>query len=209
MERTTRALAFVAIVLAHIALVALLMTPYRRAVRAAPDESYMVLVSVEPEARARSEPSGPAPLSPVRPETISPPPVDLSSSAITVPPEVSAETPPKPSVDWQAQAQTAAARTAEALEAERRRKGKFAPDPRFARPVPRPEFGWDQSKIHRLEALPEGGTLIHLNDRCVLVLNGGLFPACKLGKIEARGDLFEHMGDASPLDDSLPSGPGD
>jgi hypothetical protein len=90
---------------------------------------------------------------------------------------------------------------AETLESERRRKGKLAPDPRFSRPAPRPQFGWDESKIHRIEALPEGGTIIHLNDRCVLALTGFLIPMCKLGKIPARGDLFEHMEDARATDD--------
>jgi hypothetical protein len=162
-----------------------------------------VLVSVEPEHRANEEVPGSAPLPPVRPVIIEPPAVD-QSNAITVPPDSSADAPPKPpSIDWQQEAQTAAARAADALEMERR-KGKLAPDPRFARPTPRREFGWDQSQIHRVEALPEGGTIIHLNDRCSLVLNGFILPVCKIGKIEARGDLFEHMGDAPLSDDSLP-----
>jgi hypothetical protein len=90
---------------------------------------------------------------------------------------------------------------AEALEAERRRNRKPAPDPRFARPARRAQFGWDQSKIHRIEAMPGGGTVIHLNDRCALTLSGFLIPMCKLGKIPARGDLFEHMGDAAGDDE--------
>jgi hypothetical protein len=30
-----------------------------------------------------------------------------------------------------------------------------------------------------------------------------LIPICKLGKIDARGDLFEHMDDPAPLGESL------
>jgi hypothetical protein len=114
---------------------------------------------------------------------------------------LSEEAPTSPTIDWQQETRTAAARLAESLETERRLKGKFAPDPRFARRTPQPEFGWDRSKTHRIESLPEGGTVIHLNDRCALVLSGFLFPICKLGKIPARGDLFEHMGDALANDD--------
>src|SRR6185369_1199687 len=102
--------------------------------------------------------------------------------------------PTSPSIDWQQETRTAAARMAESLDAERRRKRTA--DPRFARPTPRPEFGWDKSKTHRVESLPQGGTVIHLNDRCTLVLSALFLPVCKLGKIPARGDLFEHMGDS-------------
>lgn len=197
MKRSVRGIAFVAAVLAHVALIALLMAPVKRPPDDGVEAPRMVLVFLEPEARRMPD----EPLQSSAPSLrlqapnlrMEPPRID-AGSAIT--PE---ETPTPPPIDWDQQTRSAAARMAESVEAERQRKDKYAPDPRFARARPRPEFGWDRSKTHQIEALPEGGTLIHLNDRCVLVLSGFLIPMCKLGKIPARGDLFEHMGEDSGL----------
>lgn len=38
--------------------------------------------------------------------------------------------------------------------------------------------------------------LIHINDRCVLILFPLPFGACGIGKIPVRGDLFDHLRDA-------------
>lgn len=202
MKRGIRALAFIAAVLAHIALIALLMRPLRQNTTERAELPRMTVVFIEPDAGSVTNESLQSSASPLPLPAPLIAPIE-PSSAITVPPEVSPETPP-PSVDWQKETQTAAGRIAEGLATEGRRKGRYAPDPRFARPTPRPQFGWDESKTHRVETLPNGGgTLIHLNDRCALALSAGLFPVCKLGKIAARGDLFDHMGD-KPADDDLP-----
>jgi hypothetical protein len=59
-----------------------------------------------------------------------------------------------------------------------------------------PEFGWDHAHTHRVEALEGGGTLLWINDRCFIVMAGMIpFPMCGIGKIPARGDLFDHMRD--------------
>jgi hypothetical protein len=58
-----------------------------------------------------------------------------------------------------------------------------------------PAFGWDYAHTHRLVALPEGGMLINVTDRCALVFYGFLFPVCKIGKMPANGQLFEHLHD--------------
>lgn len=63
------------------------------------------------------------------------------------------------------------------------------------------EFGWDYAPTHRVESLPEGGLLINLNDRCVLVLAPLPFPVCGIGTKEANGKLFEHMRDAAAAPD--------
>jgi hypothetical protein len=61
----------------------------------------------------------------------------------------------------------------------------------------RPEFAWDHARIHRVEPIPGGGMLVWLNDRCVVAFLVILpFATCGVGKIEARGDLFDHMSDA-------------
>jgi hypothetical protein len=59
-----------------------------------------------------------------------------------------------------------------------------------------PEFGWDHAQTHRVEALEGGGMLLWINDRCFIVMAGMIpFPMCGIGKIPARGDLFDHMRD--------------
>jgi hypothetical protein len=57
----------------------------------------------------------------------------------------------------------------------------------------KPEFGWDRSHTHRVESLEGGGLLIHINDRCVVVLIPFPFPFCGIGKIPVRGDLLDHI----------------
>jgi len=58
-----------------------------------------------------------------------------------------------------------------------------------------PQFGWYNARLHRFEAIPGGGMVIHLNDRCVVVLMPFPFPFCGIGKIPTRGDLLDHMHD--------------
>jgi hypothetical protein len=64
-----------------------------------------------------------------------------------------------------------------------------------ATPTKPPEFGWDYVATHRVESIPEGGLLLHLNENCVLVLFPLPFVGCGIGKKKANGDLFEHMQD--------------
>jgi hypothetical protein len=63
-------------------------------------------------------------------------------------------------------------------------------------PAAHQQFAWDYAHTHRVESLPEGGLVVNLSDRCSIVVR---FPmilgACKIGKIEGRGDLFVHMRD--------------
>lgn len=67
------------------------------------------------------------------------------------------------------------------------------------------EFGWDYASTHRLEALPEGGILINLNDHCALVFYGlMLFPGCRIGRIAVNGHLFDHMRDRRNGSGGLP-----
>jgi len=208
MKRGVRGIAFVVAALAHIALITLLIKATKPRIREPIATPRMTVVFLEPETHEREATTG-APSQPVTPLLRPPLPnvtVELphldASSAITAPPDLSPEKDPaSPSIDWQQETRTAAARMAESLDAERRRKGKLTPDPRFTRPTPRAQFGWDRSRTHQIESLPEGGTIIHLNDRCALVLNGMLLPICKIGKIPARGDLFEHMGEAHDPDE--------
>jgi hypothetical protein len=57
------------------------------------------------------------------------------------------------------------------------------------------DFAWDRKHTQRLESIEGGGILLHLSDRCVLVVFPLPFVGCGIGKIPVRGDLFEHMHD--------------
>jgi hypothetical protein len=68
-----------------------------------------------------------------------------------------------------------------------------------------PQFDWDYARTHRVESLPEGGVVIHLNDNCVLVLSPFPFPFCSPFKQKVNGDLFKHMHDPGrPRDAGVP-----
>ena len=58
-----------------------------------------------------------------------------------------------------------------------------------------PQFAWNYAATHRIEAIPEGGLLVHLNDNCVLIIFPLPFVGCGIGKHPANGDLFEHRRD--------------
>jgi hypothetical protein len=73
--------------------------------------------------------------------------------------------------------------------------GGLGPDPKQ-----KADFGWDYSHTHRVENIEGGGILIHISDRCVLVLFPLPFGGCSIGKIPARGDLLDHMHEAPALD---------
>jgi hypothetical protein len=49
-----------------------------------------------------------------------------------------------------------------------------------------------------VEPIEGGGLLIHINDRCVVVLIPFPLAFCGIGKIPVRGDLFDHMHEPAP-----------
>jgi len=132
-----------------------------------------------------------------------PAPAHVTQLVVVPPP---AEPPPaehKPAiVDWNAEA---------ALTAKQRAQSAMAPPPRaFDKHAAgtdfdgglgpdvgnAAEFGWDHARTHRVEALEGGGSILWLSDRCFIVMAGLIpFPMCGIGKIPARGDLFDHMRD--------------
>ncbi len=203
----SRIVVLIVVVVVHLGLMVLFSNSRKVHRKTERDDETMVVVFL-PETLSASQPT-PAPettRTPRRPTTRAATPPALStqtppdSTAIT-PSEVEAQ--PPPAIDWAAEAKLAASRQMDSLERSRNRgAGIETPGINLApRPRPKPEFGWSHSQTHRIEPLPEGGTLIWINDRCALVISGGLLPICKLGKIEARGDLFEHMHDAPDPDD--------
>lgn len=112
----------------------------------------------------------------------------LLSAASTARPSAPDSTAPV-AVDWAKEAALAAGHQIEDEAA--------AQHARSARPPPAaPQFGWDYAATHRIQANPGGGLVINVSDRCAIaivlpVVLGG----CRIGKIEARGDLFAHLHD--------------
>lgn len=113
-----------------------------------------------------SRPAAPSPAFPTaRPHAnVPPPPLPAPSTAI----------------DWDGEARAAAARKTDEDSAHRRRDMAALPRARAFQPtVTRPMFHWDHAGTHRVEPLQGGGTLINLNDSCVIVMMP--VAACRLG----------------------------
>jgi hypothetical protein len=64
-----------------------------------------------------------------------------------------------------------------------------------AQPKKSQQFAWDYAATHRIEPIPGGGMLVHLNDNCVLIIFPLPFIGCAIGKHPANGDLFERRHD--------------
>ncbi|HEX3836036.1 MAG TPA: hypothetical protein VHW25_03660 [Steroidobacteraceae bacterium] len=137
----------------------------------------------------------------IRPRVRSPLPV--SAAAASAAPAVRSAV----AIDWAKEAERAAADSIEA--AARTRRNAFGPS--AARPhvsvaepyATRRQFNWDYASTHRFVALPQGGTLINITDRCSLFFSLPiLMGSCRIGKIESRADLFTHMRDPVAAEDS-------
>ena len=127
-------------------------------------------------------------------------PRDTQLVIIPAPGPPAADTPPAP-IDWNAEAELAIKQHAELAMAIPPRaldqhgagadfNGGLGPDRNQ-----KSEFGWDRKHTHRIEPIEGGGILLHLSDHCVLLVFPLPFVGCGIGKIPARGDLFEHMHD--------------
>jgi hypothetical protein len=98
-----------------------------------------------------------------------------------------------PPTDWAGEL-SRAARDAASDELTQKPRDFGFPHPSPASPKA-PRFGWDYAATHRVESIPEGGLLLHLNENCVLVLFPLPFVGCGIGREPANGDLFDHMQD--------------
>jgi hypothetical protein len=104
-------------------------------------------------------------------------------------------------VDWGLEAEAAAGRQLAKDEEARRLAKAFGHEFKDSTQPPNhaKDFAWSRAHTHRIEPLEGGGTFIHLNDRCGIVFMVMVLPVCQLGKIEARGDLFEGLKDPPVL----------
>jgi hypothetical protein len=107
---------------------------------------------------------------------------------------------PTPAPDWRAQATIAANDVLETQRRKREHPSVLEPHD-FSGVTPgstdssKPTFGWYHARTHRVEGSP-GALVVNVNDRCAIaVLLIFPLPMCKVGKIAAQGNLFEHMYD--------------
>jgi hypothetical protein len=181
----TRTLALLAIVALHVALIALLWHSTLEVRREEPAPAMQIVMLLPhpierpPPAAPRRKPSAVEPVAPATPATPSEPEAQEGSNAPTA----------LPWVDWEREAKDAARREAEAH-----------PLPALP-PRKKPSFGWSHSHLKRIEKV-EGAYLLWLSDRCALV--NFIIPACKVGKMPARGDLFDGMEEESAAESDLP-----
>lgn len=190
-----RMLLLAAVVAMHAGMLLVLLAETRtRTLRSDTPASALFVLLLEPRERQ-------APAAPKRPGMRSPTarPEPSAEAAVSAPVEPA----PDAAIDWAAEARAAATRLIEADELRTRRVRALRPkpSPMFARaPRRAPGIAWDYAATHRVEPLGGLATVIHLNDRCAIVLfliipfAGG----CALEKPPARGDLLEHMHDPDP-----------
>ena len=99
-----------------------------------------------------------------------------------------------PAPDWTAELQLVAKHAVAKELAQKRHELDFA-HAFPLQPKKSQQFAWDYAATHRIEAIPGGGILVHLNDNCVLIIFPLPLIGCGIGKLPANGDLFEHRRD--------------
>jgi hypothetical protein len=167
------------VVLAHLGVYVLLVEARRPTGAVAEDESDAILIAID----VGLPPLLPTELHP-EPDAVNLPPVALEL------PEFSGLSEPSGSADWRADGVQAAAEVGALDGASIRSFGspERAPDKPRTKP-----FGWDRSHTHRVEVLPGQGIRFRLNDHCDLFVSFVPMAGCSLGRIPARGDLFDGM----------------
>ncbi len=187
----------------HLAIISLLVSTTRRTTTGGPSEAIEIVFYPPPTPSNESKPTV------RRAESVAvvrqgknntPARIDLS-------PKSSEQSGTTASVDW-ANELTRAARDAVPESSMQKSRDFGFPHRHAAAASNPPEFGWDYVATHRIESIPEGGLLVHLNDNCVLVLFPLPFAGCGIGKRKANAHLFDHMHDPSqPADENQPNEP--
>jgi hypothetical protein len=190
-----RIAAFALVAGAHAVALAWLLGLTRTHAGSAGAEESLTLVALLPGRPHSPGPSVTPPPDGAKRQRTGAPPTETRMPAPRVPPLPAGLT----AIDWAAEAADAASRVPQGEES-RGRARTFGMPPAsamFAPAPPRkPGFAWNYARTHRVEALPGGVTVFNLNDHCSIALLWVLpFFGCQLGKIPARGDLFDHLRD--------------
>jgi hypothetical protein len=190
---------FAAVAAGHAALFMVLATMHLTATPTAELETSMILFALP----ANEAPPQPAPAHREISRATQPtrPPAASAQPREKAPERTESQAPV--AIDWAQEAERAAARQVDEDEAAARKAAalfahKKPPSSLVLPPPPPPQFGWSHAATHRLESFP-GGVILNLTDRCAIVFSIMLIPVCKMGVMEPRGDLFEHMNDPAQL----------
>jgi len=181
-----RILASIAVLSAHVAVLAELLAHRMPVAQISRDESGAIAL-IDP---GREEPPPPPSISldtpaawPAAAIKLQPPEID--PAALTDSPSAS---------DWRSAGERVAASVAAADGISVRAFGTTKrPMDKQLKALP---FAWDKTHTQRVETLPEGGIRIRLSDRCGMVFAPLPVGGCSLGKVAARGDLFAGMSAA-------------
>jgi hypothetical protein len=193
-----RPLIFVAVLMLHAAIVLLLLRPARLLTNLGTSGEPLILMFLHSQPAPSTEVAtpGPAPSSKARSAkrepASAPAPTPTPDNAITAP-----EVPPKPSVDWQHEAELAAQNAVADAEREGNIRDLSSLTPLQLDWIKRnhlepaaPGIPWQRPRV---EITPGGLPVIWINERCVLVI---VMVFCGIGHIEADGGLFNHMRDS-------------
>lgn len=195
--RDWRPLVFIAVLIFHAAFVLLLIRSARLPVsRLAPMNDSLVLLLLPHTSRTSADASTPRRSGDQPQSAISKPRASkheaATSNAITVAPEV-------PKIDWQKEAELAIQNAIADAGKENGYRNLSALSPEQLRWVQQnhlepaePGIAW---KYRRVEIAEGGFPIIHINDHCVAIPFLMMMVFCKIGHIEPKGDLFEHMRD--------------
>jgi hypothetical protein len=196
--RDRRPLILLAVLMFHVAFVLLAMRSARLPISlAAPINGALVLLLLPHATRPAADVSAPRRPADQRQSAASQAaaskPEAATGDAITVAPEL-------PKIDWEQEADLATqnAMANAAKENAYRNLSALSPEQlswlrqNHLEPA-KPGIPW---KYRRVEITEGGFPIIHINDHCVAVPFLLMMVFCKIGNIEPKGDLFEHMRDA-------------
>ena len=174
---------------AHLIVLWLLMSSHRFSIKAGPGSLQLVWILRPPTselAEPRNTPQRTAKTPPQRRSA------DAPASSTLIPDTNEENNAIRPTPDWNAELQLAA-KNALAKELEKKKHEADFTHLFPGQPTKPPRFAWNYAATHRVEALPQGGLVIHINDNCALLIFPLPFVACAIGKRPANGDLFKPL----------------
>lgn len=204
--RAARIAVFLLVVAMHVGMLAVFTASHRVPLTMQPEPARITYITPPPESAQGFKPSVltsvPKPAARQRVQELNPEPAAESASRAA---DEGLET-RTPAVDWLHQGSIAVQQEVEEAEAARSRSATFgtpanAPGYQLPADGKQPEFAWNRTSTERVQVIDGAGILVRINDRCAVMISVMVMPACKIGKIEARGDLFEHMNDPPQLGD--------
>ncbi len=194
-ERVSRPLIFLAVLLLHVIVVVVIIRAAARPFSSPANADEFLVLLVLPRKPATPDvvaPTQPSPASKPATARRKPPVAGESPSVV---PEQPASSPP----DWEHEAELAARNSIAGAEKDKDYRDLAGMTPeRLAwlaqnqMERAQPGIPWNHPRVEIIDGLP----IIWINDHCISVPAMFFMVFCKIGHIEADGDLFKHMGDA-------------